>query len=153
MQLSVLFSALISFVILAAAAPTPRAISIEELSSKRKELDTNSQRDLLEEGRKPDQLETNSVTYISYVTLDGLVIPEDKKREELGTNNASYSPREELGTNNASYSPREELGTNNASYSPREELGTNNASYSPREELGTNNASYSPREELASAID
>ncbi|KAG1858911.1 hypothetical protein F4604DRAFT_1794009 [Suillus subluteus] len=45
MQLPVLLSALVSFVILAAASPTPGAIS--QISSKRENLDINFQRDLL----------------------------------------------------------------------------------------------------------
>ncbi|KAG1787739.1 uncharacterized protein HD556DRAFT_1448422 [Suillus plorans] len=54
MQLSVLLSALISFVILAAASPTPGAIS--KRSFERRELDTNFQRDLLEEHNKRKEL-------------------------------------------------------------------------------------------------
>ncbi|KAG2139757.1 hypothetical protein DEU56DRAFT_912021 [Suillus clintonianus] len=156
MQLSAIFSALVSFVILAAASPTPRAI--EQLSSKREELDTNSQRDLLEEGRKLDELETNSVTYISYVTRDGLVIPEGitKKREELDTGTIIYAwydgpgggdkKREELETNFVDHEPREELETNFVGYigynDRREELETNFVDYDAREELETNFVGY-----------
>ncbi|KAG2130634.1 uncharacterized protein EDB93DRAFT_1255831 [Suillus bovinus] len=53
MQFSVLFSALISFVILAAASPTPGAIS--KRSFKRENLDINFPRDLLEETKKRER--------------------------------------------------------------------------------------------------
>ncbi|KAG2031943.1 hypothetical protein BDR03DRAFT_971437, partial [Suillus americanus] len=62
MQLSVLFSALLSFVILAAASPTPGAIS--KRSSKRENLDINSQRDLLEERKEI----AYALSYLSYGT-------------------------------------------------------------------------------------
>ncbi|KAG1780750.1 hypothetical protein EV702DRAFT_1194231 [Suillus placidus] len=64
MQLSVFLSALISFVILAAASPMPEAIS--KRSSKRENLDINFQRDLLEEAKKREELEANLVAYIGY---------------------------------------------------------------------------------------
>ncbi|KAG2038191.1 hypothetical protein BDR03DRAFT_1010122 [Suillus americanus] len=62
MQLSVLFSAFVSFAILAAASPTPGAIS--KRSSKRENLDINFQRDLL--GEKREELESNLVGYVDY---------------------------------------------------------------------------------------
>ncbi|KAG1804290.1 hypothetical protein EV424DRAFT_1544707 [Suillus variegatus] len=63
MQLSVLLSALISFVILAAASPTPGAISKRSFErGERGELDTNFQRDLLEEHKKRKELGTGIVT-------------------------------------------------------------------------------------------
>lgn len=64
MQLSVLFSAFMSFVILAAASPALGAIS-ERSSTKRENLDINFQRDLLEESKR-EELETDLVGYAGY---------------------------------------------------------------------------------------
>ncbi|KAG2031944.1 hypothetical protein BDR03DRAFT_1015657 [Suillus americanus] len=61
MQLSVLFSAFLSFVVLAAASPTPGAISGR--SYKRENLDISFQRDLLEESKKREELEEDVVQY------------------------------------------------------------------------------------------
>ncbi|KAG1860186.1 hypothetical protein DFJ58DRAFT_744583 [Suillus subalutaceus] len=77
MQLSVLFSAFVSFAILAAASPTPGAIS--KRSSKRENLDINFQRDLLEESVKREELESNLVGYVGY---GGSGIGANEKRED-----------------------------------------------------------------------
>ncbi|KAG1767494.1 hypothetical protein EV702DRAFT_1254504 [Suillus placidus] len=72
MQLSVLFSALVSFVILAAASPASGAIS--KCSSKRENLGINFQRDLQEESnlKKREELETDIMSYAaSYPQPEG----------------------------------------------------------------------------------
>ncbi|KAG1787737.1 uncharacterized protein HD556DRAFT_936293 [Suillus plorans] len=80
MQRHVLLSALISsFIILAAASPMPGAIS--KRSFERRELDTNFQRDLLEEDKKREELKTDFIIYAWY---DGPGTG-DKKRKELGS--------------------------------------------------------------------
>ncbi|KAG1883785.1 hypothetical protein F4604DRAFT_263798 [Suillus subluteus] len=79
MQLSVLLSAFISLVILAAASPTPGAISKRPF--KRDNLDTNFQRDPLEEGKKREELKSDFIIYAWY---DGPGSG-DKKRKELGS--------------------------------------------------------------------
>ncbi|KAG1810681.1 uncharacterized protein BJ212DRAFT_1484243 [Suillus subaureus] len=75
MQLSVLLSALISLAILAAASPTPGAIS--KRSFERKNLNTN----LPEEGKKREELKSDFIIYAWY---DGPGSG-DKKRKELGS--------------------------------------------------------------------
>ncbi|KAG1787740.1 uncharacterized protein HD556DRAFT_936243 [Suillus plorans] len=98
MQLSVLLSALISFVILTAASPTPGAIS--KRSFERRELDTNFQRDLLEEDKKRDSEELDTdfnpyyawygsgtggggIIYLSFIHLRIAPFAPDKRRKEL----------------------------------------------------------------------
>ncbi|KAG1856580.1 hypothetical protein C8R48DRAFT_674985 [Suillus tomentosus] len=78
MQLSVLLSALISFVILATASPTPGAIS--KRSFEGNTLDTNFGRDLLVESKKRKELE-------SRIAYDDDDVPSTggKKRRELAT--------------------------------------------------------------------
>lgn len=76
MQLSVLLSALLSLVILAAASPTPGAIS--RRSFERDNLDTNFRRTLPEEGKKREELKSDFIIYSWY---DGP--GNDKKRKEL----------------------------------------------------------------------
>ncbi|KAG1788770.1 uncharacterized protein HD556DRAFT_1529835 [Suillus plorans] len=90
MQLSVLFSALISFVILAAASPTPEAFS--KRSSKREKPGNNFQRDSLEESKKREELGTNLIEYINYYARDGSssISGASEKREGLGTNLIEY---------------------------------------------------------------
>ncbi|KAG1856577.1 hypothetical protein C8R48DRAFT_775979 [Suillus tomentosus] len=68
MQLSVFLSALISsFVILAAASPMPGAISKRSFERReRGELDTNFQRDLIEEDKKREELKTDFIIYAWY---------------------------------------------------------------------------------------
>ncbi|KAG1775331.1 hypothetical protein EV702DRAFT_1117930 [Suillus placidus] len=80
MQLSVLFGAPVSFVILAAASPAPGAIS--KRSSKRENLDINFQRDLLEESKKREELETEIMSYIGYAG-EGPGGPSEAKTREL----------------------------------------------------------------------
>ncbi|KAG1818757.1 uncharacterized protein BJ212DRAFT_1479735 [Suillus subaureus] len=87
MQLSVLFSAFVSFAILAAASPTQGAIS--KRSSKRENLDINFQRDLLEESEKRAELEANLVGYIDYGGGSG-PSEANEKREELEANLVGY---------------------------------------------------------------
>ncbi|KAG1722526.1 hypothetical protein EDB19DRAFT_1724923 [Suillus lakei] len=87
MQLSVLLSALVSVVVFVAASPTPGATSGSPY--KREELDTKFERDLPEEGKKSNELETSLVLYADYGatgTGDGPVVAEgiNKKREDLG---------------------------------------------------------------------
>ncbi|KAG1860132.1 hypothetical protein DFJ58DRAFT_278661 [Suillus subalutaceus] len=67
MQLPVLLSALVSFVILAAASPTPGAIS--KLSSKRENLDISFQRDLLGKSMERE-LATGLNDYSDYDQVD-----------------------------------------------------------------------------------
>ncbi|KAG2360662.1 hypothetical protein BDR07DRAFT_1486783 [Suillus spraguei] len=62
MQPYVLFSAFVSFIILATASPAPGTIS--KRSSKRENLGIIIQRDLLEESKKREELESDIVTYI-----------------------------------------------------------------------------------------
>ncbi|KAG0697877.1 hypothetical protein DFH29DRAFT_129903 [Suillus ampliporus] len=65
MQLFLLFSALMSVVILATASPTPGAMA--KRSSKREELGMNFfQRDDSEEGKKREELESNTIIYAWY---------------------------------------------------------------------------------------
>ncbi|KAG2073065.1 hypothetical protein BDR04DRAFT_1095545 [Suillus decipiens] len=80
MQLSVFLSVLVSLVVLVAASPVPGAIS--ERSFKREKLDTNFQRDLLEEDKKREELKTDFIIYAWY---DGPGTGGDKKRKELGS--------------------------------------------------------------------
>ncbi|KAG1804293.1 hypothetical protein EV424DRAFT_308090 [Suillus variegatus] len=76
MQLSVLLSALISFVILATASPTPGAIS--KRSSELNTLDTYFRHDYLVESKKRKELESH-ITYND----DDVLSTGGKKRNEL----------------------------------------------------------------------
>ncbi|KAG1740986.1 hypothetical protein EDB19DRAFT_2038991 [Suillus lakei] len=112
MQLSVLLSALVSVVVFVAASPTPGATS--RSLSKREELDTKFERDLPEEGKKPNELETNLVLYADYGatgTGDGPVVAEgiNKKRDELKTDFIIYAWYDGPGSGGKK---REELETN-----------------------------------------
>ncbi|KAG2126595.1 hypothetical protein DEU56DRAFT_982896 [Suillus clintonianus] len=98
MQLSVLFSALVSFVILAAASPTA-----EKLSSKREEL------------------ESKFVDYQEREELN-IVVGTYHKREELEDKFVDYQEREELNVVVGTYREREELEDKFVDYQEREEL-------------------------------